>query len=286
MAAAVAETQRILRPTSVQEAIASLAAHAGARVVGGGSLVVAERSRGIDVPASYLLLSGIADMTGVVRDGSGVRIGAQTTLRDLLKAQVSPMLDVALRSLATPQIRHRATVGGNIAERRPAHTLAPCLLALDATVESAGAGGDRRRSMRDFLSEGLVDRELIVAVTLPERSGFQRYTRVAPRNGPGYAIASVAVSIDPTARSVRTGLGGVGPTALAAPAADDFLAEAIDWHTGTAPVGAAEEYGRLLAEASDPVSDDRATATYRRHAITVMGRRLVEAWTEEQQQHE
>ncbi|TEX50587.1 MAG: hypothetical protein B7C55_09975 [Actinomycetales bacterium mxb001] len=282
MTTAVAHTPRVLRPTTIKEATGALAVHPGARVVGGGTLVVAERSRGIDGPASYLLLSGIVDLSGVSRDGGGVRIGAQTTLRDLLDAEVSPLLDVALRSLATPQIRNRATVGGNIADRRPAHTLSPCFLALDAAVESAGAGGTRRRSMREFVSEGLAGGEIVVSVILPERSGFQRYTRVAPRNGPGYAIASVAVSIDPTARSVRTGLGGVGDSALAAPAADDFLTAAIDWDAQTTTDAAAAEYGRLLAEASNPVTDDRSTATYRRHAVTVMGRRLVEAWTEEQ----
>lgn len=286
-----ASSSRVLRPASLAEAITARAERPDARIVGGGTLVVAERSLGIDAPPAYLLLSGIPELRGVSREGSGerrdggaglARIGAQTTLRALLDAAVSPLLDVALRSLATPQVRNRATLGGNIAERRPAHTLAPCLLALDATVESAGPSGARRLSMRDFVVHGVGDGEIIVEVALPARRGFGRFTRVAPRNGPGYAIASVAVSVDSTARSVRSGLGGVGATALPGGAADNFLAGAIDWEAGTAPTGAAEEYGRLLAAASDPITDGRATADYRRHAIAVMGRRLVEAWTEEQ----
>jgi len=274
---------RVIRPTSVEEAVGALVARPGTRVVGGGTIVVADSSRLIDRPPSYLLLSGIPGLRGVSREGTGARIGAQTTLRELHEAAVSPVLDIALRSLATPQIRNRATVGGNIAQRRSSHTLSPCFLALDAAIESAGPAGTRRRSMRDFVADGLTDGEIVVAVALPARGGFQRYTRVAPRNGPGYAIASVAVSIDPTARSVRSGMGGVGPTALPGGPADDFLVGAIDWDATTAPDGAASEYGRLLAEASEPVTDDRASAAYRRHALAVMGRRLVEAWTEEQQ---
>jgi len=104
---------------------------------------------------------------------------------------------------------------------------------------------------------------------------------VALRNGPGYAVASVAVAIDSSARTVRTGLGAVGTTALAAPAADEFLAGAIDWSAGTVPAGTAEDDGRLLGEASDPVTDTRSSAEYRTHAIRVMGRRLVEDWAEE-----
>lgn len=279
---------RVVRPTSLEEAIATITERPDARIVGGGTLVVAERALGIDVPPAYLLLSGIPDLQGVSPAGAAATggpalIGAQTTLRALLDASVSPMLDVALRSLATPQIRNRATVGGNIAERRPAHTLTPCLLALDASVSSAGPAGTRRRSIREFVAEGLGAGEIIIDVALPARGGFQRFVRVAPRNGPGYAIASVAVSIDPTARSVRSGIGGSGPTALPGTAADDFLAEAIDWAAGAAPAGSAEEYGRLLAAACDPPTDDRASAGYRRHAIAVMGRRLIEAWSEEQQ---
>ncbi len=282
------DSGRIVRPTSLEEAIAASTERPDARILGGGTLVVAERSLGIDIPPAYLLLSGIAELRGVTSDGAtatggAARIGAQTTLRALLDAALSPMLDVALRSLATPQIRHRATVGGNIAERRPAHTLAPCLLALDASVGSAGPEGSRRRSIRDFAAEGLGAGEILVDVALPARGGFQRFVRVAPRNGPGYAIASVAVSIDPTARSVRSGIGGSGPTALPGTAADDFLAGAVDWESGAVPAGAAEEYGRLLADACDPPTDDRASAGYRRHAIAVMGRRLIEAWNEEQQ---
>ena len=282
MTVAPSSAARVIRPATVQEAIDALIVQPDSRVVGGGTIVVAEGSRRIDRPPSYLLLSSVAGLRGVARDAAGARIGAQTTLRDLLDAEVSPMLDVALRSLASPQIRNRATVGGNIADRRPAHTLSPCFLALDAVVETAGREGGQRRSMRDFVSHGLADGEIVVAVILPERGGFQRYTRVAPRNGPCYAIASVAVSIDPTARSVRSGMGGVGSSALPGGSADDFLAGAIDWNAGTAPQGAAQEYGRLLAQASEPTSDDRASAAYRQHAIAVMGRRLVEAWAEEQ----
>lgn len=279
---AQADSGRVMRPGSVAETVALLGSRPDARVMGGGTLVVAERSLGIDALGAYLLLSGVAELKELSAEGSGVRIGAQVTLNDLLAADVAPMLTTTLRSLATPQIRNRATVGGNIAERRPAHTLAPCFLALDARVGIASAAGTADRSFSDFLVTGIANDELIASVLLPGRSGFQRFTRVAGRNGPGYAIASVAVSVDPASRSVRTGLGGVGSTALPAPAADDFLAGAIDWEAGTAPSGSAEEYGRLLAESAEPVSDDRATSAYRRHAVSVMGRRLIETWMEEQ----
>ena len=275
-------SSRVLRPRTVREAVGLRSQAPDARLVGGGSLVVAERSRGVVFAPAYILLSGVEEIRRVQNGSAGLHAGAQTRLRDLHAANPGPMLDTALRSLATPQIRNHATVGGNIAERRPDHTLTPCLIALGAAVQIEGSSGSTDVSSVDFLTRGVRGDELITAVVIPQVSGFQRFTRVAGRNGPGYAIASVAVSVDPASRSVRTGLGGVGATALPARAADDLLAGAIDWEAGTAPSGSAEEYGRLLAESAEPVSDDRATSAYRRHAVSVMGRRLIETWMEEQ----
>lgn len=274
-------SSRVLRPRTVGEAVGLRSQAPEARLVGGGSLVVAERSRGVDSPAAYILLSGIPEIRGVQSGSAGLHVGAQTSLRDLHAATPGPMLDTALRSLATPQIRNHATVGGNIAERRPDHTLTPCLIALGATVRIEGSSGSTDVSIVDFLTRGVSSDELITAVVIPQVSGFQKYVRVARRNGPGYAVASVALAMDPTAQVVRTGLGAVGPTAVAAAKADAFLAGAVDWSAGTLAAGAAEEFGRMLGEACDPVTDDRATREYRRHAITVMGCRLVEDWAEE-----
>lgn len=277
----VATSVRLLRPATVAAAVAFKEGNPGARLVGGGTLVVAERSRGADTPAAYILLSGIGELRGVTSLGGATRVGASTTLRELHEARVAPILDTALRSAATPQIRNHATVGGNIAERRPDHTLTPCLIALNATIEMAGTTGTVEVPVVDFLARGVGTAELVTAVVIPQGSGFQKFVRVALRNGPGYAVASVALAIDSSARTVRTGLGAVGATALAAPGADAFLTGAIDWSAGTVPAGTAEEYGRLLGDASDPVTDNRSSGEYRTHAIRVMGRRLVEDWTEE-----
>ena len=277
----VATSDRLLRPATVAAAVAFREGNPGARLVGGGTLVVAERSRGAGTPDAYILLSGIEDLRGVTSQGGVTRVGASTTLQELHAADVAPILDIAIRSLASPQIRNHATVGGNIAERRPDHTLTPCLIALNATVEIAGTGGTVEVPIVDFLTRGVGASELITAVLIPQSSGFQKFVRVALRNGPGYAVASVALAIDSSARTVRTGLGAVGATALAAPGADAFLTGAIDWSAGTVAAGTAEEYGRLLGDASDPVTDNRSSAEYRAHAIRVMGRRLVEDWTEE-----
>lgn len=273
--------QRLLRPTSAAEAAQSRADHPDAEVIAGGTLVVADRALGRSAAPSYLLLSTAADLHGATRESETIHAGAMTTLAELHRAEPGPMLDVALRALGGPQIRNRGTVGGNIAGRRPAHTLLPCLISLGASVTLVGPSGSRDVPVLVFVSTGLGPADIVAGVRIPRGGDFQRFTRVARRNGPGYAIASVALSIDTDGRSVTTGLGGVGPTPLAATAADDFLASAVDWGSRSMPAGTAEEYGRLLAETCQAVSDDHASADYRRHAVKVMGRRLVEDWAEE-----
>ncbi|MFM9135351.1 MAG: FAD binding domain-containing protein [bacterium] len=277
----------MIRPGRLDEAVAARQEAPLARIVGGGTLVVAERSLGIADPPAYLLLSSVAGLDALDRDEQGWRIGSMVRLSDLAERtgqpDGDPMLARALRSLATPQIRNQATVGGNIAEGRPAHTLGPCLVALGATVAVAGPAGTTEHPIARFLAAGAADDEVVVGVTVPSHAGFARYARVAPRNGPGYATASIAIAIDGAARSVRTGLGGVGRTTLSADVADAYLVSVIDWDAATVPGGTAEEYGRLLAQGCDPVTDERGSAEYRRHAVRVMGRRLVEDWAEEAQ---
>ena len=272
---------RLLRPASVAEAVALRTQYPDTRVIAGGTLAVAEQARRVNSAEGFLLLSGVGELQGIAVSDAGIRVGAQVTLRGLQEAAAAPMLDIALRSLASPQIRNRGTVGGNIAERRPDHTLSPCLIALGATIEIAGPSGSSELTMAEFISRGLAADELVTAVTIPGTAGFQRFTRIGMRNGPSYAVVSLAVHIDPVGRTVRSGMGAVGPTALPGAAADGFLADAIDWSSGAVPPGAAEEFGRLLVAGSAPMTDGRSTAEYRRHALGVMGRRIVEDWSGE-----
>lgn len=274
-------SDRLLRPASVAEAVALRTQHPDFRVVAGGTLVVAEQARRVGAAAGYLLLSGVAELQTIEVSDAGVLVGAHATLRALHETAAAPMLDIAIRSLASPQIRNRGTVGGNIADRRPDHTLSPCLLALGATVGIAGPSGARELAMADFIGRGLGADGIVTAVTIPRTPGFQRFTRIGMRNGPSYAVVSLAVSIDLATRTVRSGMGAVGPTALPGSAADAFLAAEIDWSSGAVAPGAAEEFGRLLVTGSAPVTDGRSTAEYRRHALAIMGRRIVEDWIQE-----
>jgi CO/xanthine dehydrogenase FAD-binding subunit len=94
------------------------------------------------------------------------------------------------------------------------------------------------------------------------------------------AVCSFALALDGSRRTAGTGIGSAAPTPLRAPAAEAFLAAALDWDTrGPVPAAVATEFGRLVAEAAAPIDDVRGTAAYRRHALSVLARRtLTWAW--------
>ncbi len=121
----------------------------------------------------------------------------------------------------------------------------------------------------------LLPGELITAIEVPRRHGWQGYAKVGVRNAMVIAVASTCVAVDRSAGTVSVALGSVGPTVLRCPEAESWASEAIDW-TGPLPDDLAAEFGRRVAAESRPIDDHRATAAYRRHAVEVLARRLLQ----------
>lgn len=280
-------TGSLLTPRTVEELIAARRDNPRARLIAGGTDVVADLNRGI--PAEKLIsLRAVAELGGVQNGDDRFRLGAMSTIADVrANAVVAPpnsALGQATRSLGSRQIRNRATVGGNICGGGAQRTLIPVLLAYDATVDVVGSQGARRVALADVIApEGtrLAADEILTAVRFTQTSGPQRFYRVGPRNAACYATASVAVVVDEEARSVRVALGGVGATAVRAPAAEIVADEGIDWHAREVDDQLAADFGAAAAEAAEPLSDVVASAEYRRHAVTVMARRALKHIFEE-----
>jgi CO/xanthine dehydrogenase FAD-binding subunit len=218
-------------------------------------------------------------------DGEDLVIGAATTYTDLLDAEVArhaPALAASARTVGSPQIRNAGTLGGNLATASPAGDTLPVLVALDARVEIAGRDGRRTLPVSELLTgpkrTTLSPTELIVAVRVPRWRGPQDYLKVGVRNAMVIAVASLAFAIDFDRRRVGIGLGSVGPTPLAAPAAAEWLTGRLDWNRGGIELrdpADIEQFGRVVAQAAQPIDDHRSTATYRRHAIDVLARRAL-----------
>jgi CO/xanthine dehydrogenase FAD-binding subunit len=117
--------------------------------------------------------------------------------------------------------------------------------------------------------------ELIVGVTVPLLQGWQGYSKVGVRTAMVIATATACLAVDEPSRAVRIALGSVAPTIVRCADAEAFAASAVDWGAGSVDDDAVARFGELAASASRPITDHRSTADYRRHAVTVMARRLL-----------
>jgi CO/xanthine dehydrogenase FAD-binding subunit len=197
---------------------------------------------------------------------------------------------MASRTVGSPQIRNRGTVGGNLGSSSPAGDAHPPLLASDAIVELASVGGWRRLPAREFFTgpkrNAMKKDELIAAFLVEPAGGPQQFSKVGTRNAMVIAVCSFAIAIDPESRHVGTGIGSAAPTPVVASEAEKFIEGVLDevglWEKPV-PVGATAltRFGELVAAAASPIDDVRGTAAYRRRALSVMARRCFTwAWDE------
>jgi CO/xanthine dehydrogenase FAD-binding subunit len=251
----------------------------------GGTDVMVEMNFRKHRPSALLDLSGIAELDGwTVEDGT-VRIGAALSYTRIIDelAVLAPALAGAARTVGSPQIRNRGTLGGNLGSASPAGDGHPPLLATGAAVELASVRGTRTVDIHSFFTgpkrSVRAEDELIAAVRVPAARGPQQFSKIGTRNAMVIAVASFALALDRDARTAGTGIGSAGPTPLRAAEAEAFAA-ALDWD---APLTAADakEFGALAARAAAPIDDVRGTAAYRRHTLAVLASRtLTWAWSD------
>ena len=271
-----------IQAITLDEALKARARHPEARFVAGGTTTIPDQNLGRFQPEGYISLRRIPCLRRIEDTGDGLFLGAGCTMADLLTNPLledHPMIRLAARTTGTRQLRSRSTVGGNLFTTRTDRTLPPCLLALEAVGHFVSASGESKRDLGEALREHRnpdAEPEILVGVTVPRTAGFQDLTRVAPRNGAGNATASVALCVDPGRKAVRLGLGGAGPVAMRALEAERFAESAIGWEGDSLDETAAAKFGKIAAEHCDPPDDAIASAAYRRHAIKVMARRILE----------
>ncbi|RMI29551.1 FAD binding domain-containing protein [Nocardia stercoris] len=281
---------RFLRPHSWAEALDLRAAYPDATVICGGTDVMVELNYDRRRPSALLDLTGCPEPAVVERAGDGVvRLGAAVTYTRIVRelSELTPGLAQAARTVGSPQIRNRGTVGGNLGAASPAGDSHPPLLATGAVVEAESAArGIRTIPIDDFYAgpkrHTLAADELIRAIRVPVAAGPQYFAKVGTRNAMVIAVCSFALALDRTTRTAGTGIGSAGPTPLRATAAEDFLAAALPWNDpAPLPESVLREFGSLVASAARPIDDVRGTADYRTHALAVLARRtLTWAWAD------
>jgi xanthine dehydrogenase small subunit len=262
-----ADGERFLRPSSLDEALRVLREEPDAVVVAGSTdWGVDVNLRGTRAPVS-IAIEHLPELRSFTFDDAGIEIGAALPLAEIerrLDGRV-PLLGELFPQFASPLIRNRATIGGNLGTASPIGDTAPALLALGALVVLVSADGEREVDLADYFTgyrqTVLRPDELIRAVRIPrplaQLTGFHK---VAKRRFDD--ISSVAVGFaldlrDGVVASARIGLGGVAATPLRATATEDLLV-GRPWDVETV-----RDAASVLGSEGTPMSDHRASAQYR-----------------------
>jgi CO/xanthine dehydrogenase FAD-binding subunit len=279
-----------LAPTSWAEALETKAAHPDALPVAGGTDVMVELNFDHRRPAALLDLNRVPELRDWSPAEGRVRLGAGVTYARVITelGATLPGLAMAARTVGSPQIRNRGTVGGNLGAASPAGDSHPALLAAFADVEIASVGGTRVVPVADFFTgvkrSVLEPDELIAAVLVTPPAGPQQFSKIGTRNAMVIAVSAFGFALHPDRRAVGTGIGSAAPTPRPAPEAAEFLAGELEaaglWDShGPLPEGLATEFGRRVRDAAAPIDDVRGSAAYRLHALSVMARRTATwAW--------
>jgi CO/xanthine dehydrogenase FAD-binding subunit len=282
-----------LQPQDLEEALALKAAHPDAMPICGGTDVMVDINFDRHRPPAVLDLGRVAEIRSIDRSANEIVIGAGATWTEVAAsvAADAPALALAARTVGSPQIRNRGTLGGNLGTASPACDGIPPLVATGAEIEvRSAARGARRVPAREWIVRPrrsvIEPDELIVSVhvpALPADRGAQQFAKIGTRNAMVISVVSLALSVDVSARRVGVGIGSAGPVVMDAPEAQSFLADEFEragqWTTPL-PLdeGVLARFGELVSAAATPIDDVRGTAAYRRRALEVMARRTL-TWT-------
>src|SRR5918912_2296480 len=247
----------ILRPETLDEALQMKAATPHARPIAGGTDLMVELNFDRTRPQAIIDLARVPELREHGRSNGTLRVGAGVSYTRLIAelGDQLPGLAIASRTVGSPQIRNRGTVGGNLGTSSPAGDGLPPLFASDAEVELASLAGTRRLPVGDFITgpkrNCLRPDELIAAFWVRPADGPQQFAKIGTRNAMVIAVCSLGLSISRERRSVGACIGSAGPTPIRATEAERFiecvLEDEILWDSpAPLPQPAVARFGELV----------------------------------------
>src|SRR5213080_1192995 len=253
----------------------------------GGTDVMVDMNFGRLRPPAIIDVSRLGELTSHREDNGKIYLGSGVTYATIVRemAAFKPLVQ-ASRSVGSPQIRNRGTVGGNLGTASPAGDALPVLAAYDAEVIlRSRARGERSLPWNLFLTgpkkTAIAPDELIIGTRWRRLRGPGSFSKIGTRNAMVIAVAGLCLVIDEERRRVNVALGSVGPTILRATQAEERVSAALTssgtWDDRSAPLNPQwiDEFAELVASAAQPLDDVRGTAAYRRHGCRVLARRAL-----------
>ncbi len=255
------------RPNSVADAAKLLSGAKDGKLMAGGMTLIPTLKLRLASPSDVIDLAGVAELRGIKAEGGGITVGAGTTHAEVAhSAEVKrtiPALAAVAESIGDPQVRHRGTIGGSIANADPAADYPAAIVGLDATIVT-----NKRRIKADEFFKGmfetaLQDGEIVTAVSFPkpEKAAYAKFPSPASR------YAMVGVMVAKTGGGVRVAVTGAGPSVFRVKEMEQAL---------TRTFSPAAVKG-IKVPATNLNSDIHGSAEYRAHLVSVMAGRAVAA---------
>jgi CO/xanthine dehydrogenase FAD-binding subunit len=264
-----------LRPKDVNEAVGKLREGEVWPLAGGTNLLVNIRAGTIQ-PRVVLDIGLLQELRGLTYEKGLIEIGPCQTMTELANSPLigskAPLLGQSALSVGGPQIRNRATLGGNIVSASPAADTVVALVSLGATVVFQSARGVRKVSLENlFVGPGQTKREkdeLLTQIFFKAPSSNERgfFYKLGRRNALAVAVVNLGIlaKTDETTRkweSVRIVLGSVAPTVMRAKRAEGLLSNQL------VDENLIREAAKTAASECSPISDIRSSADYRRSMV-------------------
>jgi len=281
-----------LQPHSWQEALEAKAAHPEAAPILGGTDVMVELNFDHRRPGSIMDLTRVSELREWEEEDERLRVAAGVTYARIIAelGDKLPGLAMASRTVGSPQIRNRGTVGGNLGTASPAGDGLPPLYVSDAEIELGSTDGTRRVPVTDVVTGPkrnlLKPIGLIAAFHIPKAEGPQQYAKIGTRNAMVIAVCSFGLALHPEQRKVGACVGSAAPTPVRARYAEGFIEgilEERDLWESREEIGETtlRRFGEMVEMTANPISDVRGTAAYRIHAVGVLASRSLKwAWNE------
>ena len=254
------------RPASIADAVRLLEKSESAKVMSGGQTLIPTLKQRLAQPTDIVDLSGLKN-SGIAVSGNTLAIKAGTCHADVASspevAKAIPALAALAGWIGDPQVRHKGTLGGSIANNDPAADYPAAVVGLNATVTTNTGKHTADNFFKGLFETALSDGELVTSVSFPkvEKAAYMKFPNPASR------YAMVGVFVAKTAGGVRVAVTGAGPCVFRVKAMEDALAKNFS----------SDAIKDIKIPADGLNSDIHGSAEYRAHLVGVMARRAVDA---------
>lgn len=258
------------KPTSVRQAASLLAKTEDAKIIAGGHTLLPTMKQRLANPSALIDLNAVPELRGIERKGRSIVIGAMTRHGEVAESEVVreaiPGLAEMAELIGDPQVRHRGTLGGSVANNDPSADYPAALLALGATVVTNKRKIEADAFFQGLFATALEEGEIVTKVAFPvvQKAAYAKFRNPASR----YALAGVFVA--KRGSDVRVAVTG---------ASENGVFRWTEAELSLAKRFTAKSLEGMAPSPDGMISDIHADAAYRAHLVGVMARRAVQAAT-------